>query len=200
MDDRTVTLCGPWRTGGGPGPRQHVRGRPSKNPRVSTGRGWGRRAMAFCRRAARLAALCTLTTLPGTQGGLCFPIGYTDTLARCGTFVAVLRCACGTTSADVSSVSKQFKAFGRRHAQEEGRSRETKKSQAREREREQRAGNREASVSQLMQSDVLFPGSVAFPLELCATPQARPQRAADGYEKSAICLIRPVIRSRRAKA
>lgn len=70
-----------------------------------------------------------------------------------------------------------------------------------------RRGNREASVSRLMQIRCTFPGvGDGWVLYSCksARTAARPRfnspRVMDGYEKSAICLIGPVIRSRRAES
>lgn len=115
----------------------------------------GAGATALCDPGARLAALCTSKTLPETHGGLCFLTECADMFACCG--ILSLRLDARHASPDVSRVSKLFKEFGRRERKKK------KEKQLRNgslkiwaSESGPQAGRRQASVSRLMQSDVLF--------------------------------------------
>lgn len=200
MDGRTVTLCGPWRTGGRPGPRPHVRRRQSETEVswCALGRGWGRGPRHSPKKWAWLAALCTLIMLPETEEGLCFLIGYADMSACFG--ISSLCLDLRHASPDVSRASKQFKAFGRRRCTQK----ETTASKCepeRATDGEQR-GLRIATHAKRC----TFPGVGNGWVFSCksartaARPRFNSQRVMDGYEKSAICLIRPAIRSRRAES
>lgn len=108
MDRRTVTLCGPCRTSGRPGPRQHVRGRQSESEgsRCALGSRMGAGATAFCHKRAWLVALCTLITLPETQEGFCFLVESAEVFTCWG--ISSLCLDARHASPDVSCVLKQL--------------------------------------------------------------------------------------------
>lgn len=155
----------------------------------------GAAAKAFCDEGA---ALCTLIMLPGTQDDLCSLFEFATC---CGTSSLGLD-ACHA-SPDVSRALKELFTRGalgleKNRSREAAASKWGTESDGRGRERPPYRNSCKAMYFFLRSVTGGECSAATLRARRAALPSTR--RVMDGYEKSAICLIRPVIRARRGES